>query len=72
MGLNNTFNILNYKTEYVDLKQGDGLGKYLALNYYIDGDKMLMSKTYCLRLFKTRKPERKTPAFFMCAILRTV
>jgi len=40
VGLNNTFNILNYKTEYVDLKQGDGLGKYLAFNYYIDGDKI--------------------------------
>ena len=38
--LNDTCNILSYKTEYVDLKQGDGLGKYLAFNYFIDGKKI--------------------------------
>ena len=37
-------NTLSYKTEYVDLEQGDGLGKYLAFYFFIDGNKIESSE----------------------------
>lgn len=33
-------NHLSYKTEYVDIEQGDKFGKYLAFFFYIDGKKI--------------------------------
>lgn len=37
-------NTLSYKTGHVDLEQGDGLGKYLAFYFFVDGNKIESSE----------------------------
>ncbi len=63
-------NTLSYKTEHVDLEQGDGLGKYLAFYFFVDGNKIESSEynpANCFDILDERASNNQIMVLTHCA-----